>query len=236
MGKETLTEKHVNSRITLKKFDDLFEGNYMTRYVGYATRDPYLAAEAYEKRIGHKPTVIVARPEYQLSKGHPLVRRSNHGMGTGLLVTHLVEPNDITNGKHLRDRTWSTIEDAEQAKMPDVGESIIPKRGRGRPLTRNSGAICPHCGEHINDFERLGHWYGWALGIEPMYWEKLREHVFQRDNFTCQKCSRRLPANELRCHHIVRKEEGGTDSAKNLTTRCYKCHEDEHPIFPDDPQ
>lgn len=80
-------------------------------------------------------------------------------------------------------------------------------------------------------FEKLGHWYGWAQGIEPIYWEALRLYVLRRDRFTCQKCYRKLLPSELRCHHVIRKEDGGTDSARNLITLCAECHLDEHPIY-----
>lgn len=49
--------------------------------------------------------------------------------------------------------------------------------------------------------------------------------VFERDNFTCQKCNFRTESNdELKIHHILPKFEGGTDKTENLITLCTICH------------
>lgn len=202
----------------------------MAQYIGYSTHDPYQAERKYLRRTGCQPTVIVCRPEFVLSKSHPLVRYSNNGGASILLVTHLLNPDDILSGKHSSSNC--SIEKAEIAKPRMPQDNLIPKHGRGRPSALES--ICPHCGGLIERFDQLGFWYGWAIGIEPPYWEELRQHVFRRDDYSCQKCRRRLPMLDLRCHHIQPKEEGGTDSSKNLVTQCYYCHADERPIFPEE--
>ena len=199
-----------------------------TLFFGYDTDDPYLAERLYKKRFGIEPTVIIARPE-MVVKSHPLLVRSNHGCAGGLLVTHFIQPKQVTNGNHrLHD---GFIVGAKSDHRLPVKEEI-PKSKRGRPS--HPEASCPHCGNDITSFERLGHWYGWALGIEPIYWEALRKYVFHRDRYTCHDCEKKLPPSELRCHHVVAKEIGGSDSARNLRTLCADCHLDEHPIYPDE--
>ena len=49
--------------------------------------------------------------------------------------------------------------------------------------------------------------------------------VFERDNFTCQKCNFRDDSKEeIEIHHIVPKFEGGIDEIENLITLCSICH------------
>ena len=51
---------------------------------------------------------------------------------------------------------------------------------------------------------------------EPLRWE-----IFERDNFTCQKCgSRRL----LTIDHIIPKSKGGLTVKDNLQTLCKACN------------
>ena len=60
-------------------------------------------------------------------------------------------------------------------------------------------------------------------------WQKLRLEVFQRDNFTCQKCGD--SSKTLNAHHsFYRKEsEGPWDYLPHeVITLCVDCHDDEH--------
>lgn len=209
----------------------------MTNYIGYSTHDPYEAEAAYVKRTGESPTVIVCRHEYALTKEHPLVRRCNNAGAGMLMVSHLIDPGEIHDGVHLsttarRLEVERSIAQAEYEKALVDAEDKIPIHAPGRPSARN--AFCPHCQGEIKNFEDLGFWYGWQLGIEPPYWATLRIYVFRRDKYTCQSCGRRLPPLELRCHHIEPKETGGTDSSRNMRTLCGKCHLDEHPVMPEE--
>lgn len=67
-----------------------------------------------------------------------------------------------------------------------------------------------------------------------------RNHIFRRDNYTCQKCGEfhakinnyniPLPTTdgELDLHHKKPISQGGTDDPNNLTTWCRKCHKKWH--------
>ena len=62
-------------------------------------------------------------------------------------------------------------------------------------------------------------------------WQRLRQEVFERDNYLCQEHYRngKLMAVELHgakhgvCDHVVAKAEGGTDDLCNLQTLCQAC-------------
>ncbi len=66
-------------------------------------------------------------------------------------------------------------------------------------------------------------------------WEKMkpkrRLEIFERDNFTCQRCQR-SPLKEygvkLKVVHIVAVTEGGKTTPDNLQTLCTECLEKEH--------
>lgn len=67
-----------------------------------------------------------------------------------------------------------------------------------------------------------------------------RNHIFRRDNYTCQKCGEfhaeinengiPLPTTDglLELHHIKPVSRGGTDAPDNLVTWCRKCHKQWH--------
>jgi hypothetical protein len=53
-----------------------------------------------------------------------------------------------------------------------------------------------------------------------------REAVFRRDNFECQQCQRRLPAEELEAHHIKPFSVSPElqFSVENGLALCHECH------------
>lgn len=67
-----------------------------------------------------------------------------------------------------------------------------------------------------------------------------RNHIFRRDDYTCQKCGtphRAINENgiplpttdgELDLHHIKPVSQGGQDNPENLTTWCRDCHKEWH--------
>jgi 5-methylcytosine-specific restriction endonuclease McrA len=62
--------------------------------------------------------------------------------------------------------------------------------------------------------------------ISPVYKkvpipDALRWQVFQRDNFTCQKCGAR---EFLSADHIVSERKGGPTTLENLQTLCGPCN------------
>ena len=57
-------------------------------------------------------------------------------------------------------------------------------------------------------------------------WQKLRKAVFERDDFTCQRCDKRNGQGRgLSAHHLMPRSEGGADDIENLITLCNSCHD-----------
>lgn len=54
---------------------------------------------------------------------------------------------------------------------------------------------------------------------------EIREQVLKRDRRKCTKCGSK---ENLHVHHIIHREDGGTDDIMNLTTLCDLCHAGEH--------
>lgn len=54
--------------------------------------------------------------------------------------------------------------------------------------------------------------------------ETLKQQIFKRDKFTCQKCGFLGVLEDLEVHHIILKIDGGEDEISNLITLCSICH------------
>ncbi|MFX0102155.1 MAG: RNA-guided endonuclease IscB [Candidatus Hodarchaeota archaeon] len=52
--------------------------------------------------------------------------------------------------------------------------------------------------------------------------------VLHRDNYTCRHCKGKSGDKRLHCHHIVYKENGGSDEPENLVVLCKTCHSELH--------
>jgi len=51
-----------------------------------------------------------------------------------------------------------------------------------------------------------------------------RMSIFERDQFTCQYCSKRLPKSQLTIDHVLPVSRGGGDSWENLVLACFHCN------------
>jgi 5-methylcytosine-specific restriction endonuclease McrA len=52
-----------------------------------------------------------------------------------------------------------------------------------------------------------------------------RSNIFERDDYTCQYCGRRLPPSELTLDHIVPRSRGGRSTWRNLVVACIRCND-----------
>lgn len=199
------------------------------RFLGVVTDDPDKAVTKYIKKTGFEPTILLIRPEFIMLKDHPLLVRSRYAAWGMILVSHLLGRSEI-NPETEPVEIYREVTEGVKVNMRTIDFSI-PCAKVGRP--EHTSEICPHCHAVITDFNNLGFWYGWSLGITPPYWEDLRLFVFKRDNYVCQGCKKKFPPILLQAHHINKKENGGEDGARNLTTLCSDCHQENKPIFED---
>jgi 5-methylcytosine-specific restriction endonuclease McrA len=51
-----------------------------------------------------------------------------------------------------------------------------------------------------------------------------RKNLFRRDNFTCQYCGHRRPAEDLSIDHLVPRARGGRSSWENCVLACLECN------------
>lgn len=51
-----------------------------------------------------------------------------------------------------------------------------------------------------------------------------REHIFLRDNFTCQYCHKKLPSKLLTIDHVMPLSRGGKNKWTNVVAACGKCN------------
>jgi hypothetical protein len=61
-------------------------------------------------------------------------------------------------------------------------------------------------------------------------WQVVRNYVLDRDDRTCVVCG-----ESHRLMHVCHRKavaRGGSHQTRNLETRCYHCHRDEHPWMP----
>ena len=56
-------------------------------------------------------------------------------------------------------------------------------------------------------------------------WRDLKRKVLFRDNYHCLRCNKRFRSEILTAHHLVPREDGGSNDITNLVTMCYECHD-----------
>lgn len=79
----------------------------------------------------------------------------------------------------------------------------------------------------------------WKFPKYPSNWDTIRKNVYERDNYTCQRCNEKggpYGDNVLNCAHKLSKSKGGSDDYSNLETVCEECHIEEHPWMLNNPQ
>lgn len=55
-----------------------------------------------------------------------------------------------------------------------------------------------------------------------------KAYVLNRDKYTCQHCKGKTKDSRLEVHHIIFKNNGGSDEHENLITLCKTCHDHVH--------
>lgn len=74
--------------------------------------------------------------------------------------------------------------------------------------------------------ENIRHW-GYQKGINYGF-ENTKAMVLNRDRYKCQCCKNKHKDSKLEVHHIIFRNQGGSDDESNLITLCHTCHKDLH--------
>lgn len=73
---------------------------------------------------------------------------------------------------------------------------------------------------------KIKHW-GYQKGANYGF-ENTKAMVLNRDNYTCQYCKGKHKDSKLEVHHIIYRNQRGSDEACNLITLCHTCHKNLH--------
>jgi len=126
---------------------------------------------------------------------------------------------------------------------PECGFKGRDFTGKNNPNYKGSYGICKYCGGSLPDLnhktycsmkcmsedykeillqENNPHWNG---GKSTFYdseeWEKIRNDIWIRDNYTCKLCGAK---GKICVHHIDKRNLTFDDSPNNLITLCWSCH------------
>lgn len=74
--------------------------------------------------------------------------------------------------------------------------------------------------------EKVRHW-GYQKGANYGF-ENTKAMVLNRDGYKCQYCKGKHKDSKLEVHHIIFRNQGGSDEADNLITLCHTCHKALH--------
>lgn len=102
--------------------------NAPIKFNGYTTHDPYQAEQLYQNKHGKKPKLLLIRPEYPVTKDHPLLVESAYCGANIVMVTHILDAaqyNEIYNQREEIRRERRLLETS-------AVDPVAPKKGNGR--------------------------------------------------------------------------------------------------------
>lgn len=118
-------------------------------------------------------------------------------------------------------KRWHQCSEEERRKwlkqIVTVGKS---NKGRERPDLAKINRVLKRGPKNPN-------WRGGRSLFHGHGWEKLRQEVWKRDDFRCQKCGRSRDEVTIVAHHIVPYRISHDNSLDNLVTLCSSCHKRE---------
>ena len=73
--------------------------------------------------------------------------------------------------------------------------------------------------------DELSEFYSHRVNLKRLpthEWQRIRQEVFRRDNYTCQYCG--ACDTDLHCDHVFPVSKGGGNGLDNLITACARCN------------
>jgi hypothetical protein len=62
--------------------------------------------------------------------------------------------------------------------------------------------------------------------FEKHKWVMIKRFILDRDSQVCLRCDRYFRSQkDLGVHHLIPRDEGGSDAIENLVTLCHHCHD-----------
>lgn len=98
------------------------------------------------------------------------------------------------------------------------------------PITKiiiETGTFDPHLMKNPKLHNEKYRKWGYQKGINYGF-ANTKAYVLIRDNYTCQHCKGKSKNSKLEVHHIIFRQNGGSDEESNLITLCKTCHDGLH--------
>jgi 5-methylcytosine-specific restriction endonuclease McrA len=117
--------------------------------------------------------------------------------------------------------------------LPAKGRFVLTRDSLRKNPAKHKTAFCYEDNMFRHSAHEKREYYSCEGGVygekddryDPLYWLRIKLIVFERDNFRCKSCYKKLPKFRLTAHHIIPRSEGGNDDLDNLITLCHSCHD-----------
>lgn len=118
-------------------------------------------------------------------------------------------------------------------RIPCLNAAILNEYSvQGLPPEEFRWQLLSAVGGDRNAFSR----FLWArprhLRLTGKRWLRLRQSIFERDNFTCRYCGQ--VGGALECDHVFPASRGGSSDPENLATACFACNRAKHDKTPEE--
>lgn len=126
-------------------------------------------------------------------------------------------------------RTNQTYCSVECVHMSTVGKAR-PQSVKDAVSKANKGRVSPNKGKKYPELsgENSPRWNGGTTKraqkrVSKPEWKELRKIIYERDNWTCQRCKKKVHKG-IQCHHKNPWETSHNNDVDNLVTLCTSCH------------
>ena len=119
------------------------------------------------------------------------------------------------------DRFSSTLQSKIQAYVREIEfiRKILPISN----LVIECGTFDPHLMKNLMlANSKVRHW-GYQKGLNYCF-ANIRAMIFERDQHICQLCGWKRKDSKIEVHHIIFRENGGSEEHTNLVTLCHTWH------------
>ncbi|MFN0058849.1 MAG: HNH endonuclease [Planctomycetota bacterium] len=143
----------------------------------------------------------------------------------------VLEEKVLVLNKSWRPIRVTTVRDAFVLVYQDVAQIVDPRSYATFDFESWRGAA-----EFAREHVRLLRAYNWQMpipeiivlrdynGMDRRQVKFCRRNVFERDQYSCQYCGRRLRTQELTLDHVLPRSRGGKTTWLNVVVACHGCN------------